>query len=137
MNTTERSPAAHRSALTPERLAKVQGAYFSGGGVWPLLHMRSFEAVTGPKTDRWLVQTSGALLAVIGGALLSAARARRVSPEIQGLAAGSAAALAAVDVLYVMRGRISPVYLLDALAQAALLTGWALVELDGSPPARG
>lgn len=137
MNSHERSPAAPTERLTAERLAEIQGLYFAGGGVWPLLHMRSFEAVTGPKVDRWLVRTTGALLAVIGGALVSAARTRRVTPEIRGLAVGSAAAVAVVDVVYALRGRISPVYLLDAAAEAALLAGWALVEMDGSPPARG
>jgi hypothetical protein len=32
-------------------LAGLQGAYFLVTGVWPLVHMPSFLAVTGPKTD--------------------------------------------------------------------------------------
>ena len=34
----------------------AQGALYVVTGVWPLLHMASFEAVTGPKTDDWLVR---------------------------------------------------------------------------------
>ena len=36
----------------------------------------------------------------------------------------SAAGLAAIDVYYVSKGRISPVYLLDAVLEAVLLVGW-------------
>jgi hypothetical protein len=121
------SPAedGDRAART---LALVQGAYYAATGVWPLLHMRSFEAVTGPKADRWLVRTVGALVGVIGGALVSSGRSGRLSPEIRGIAAGSAAALAAVDVIYVAQRRIPPVYLLDAVAEVGLMAGWAWAE---------
>jgi hypothetical protein len=84
-----------------------------------------FEAISGPKRDWWLAQTVGALVVVIGGTLVSSAKHGRVTAEIEGLALGSAAALAAVDVVYTGRGRNSHAYLLDAAAQgffiAALL----------------
>jgi hypothetical protein len=112
-----------------ERLAVGQGAYYLATGVWPLLHMRSFLAVTGPKTDLWLVKTVGALVGVIGVALLEAGRRGRVSRETALLAGGSAATLAAVDVVYVSRGRIPPVYLLDALPEMALAAAWAGTEV--------
>lgn len=108
-----------------ETLALAQGAYFAATGVWPLLHMRSFEAVTGPKTDRWLVKTVGGLIGVVGGVLLAAGARRRVTPEIAALAAGSAAMLGAIDVTYTARRVIRPVYLADAAAEALLLAGWA------------
>src|SRR3954469_8589678 len=95
-------------------VAAAQGAYFLLTGVAPFVSRRGFEAVTGPKREWWLVQTVGALVTVLGASLLSAVRARRVTPEIVGLAAGCAAALAAVDVVFVARRRISPVYLADA-----------------------
>jgi hypothetical protein len=120
--------SAEQARITPESLALIQGVYYSATGIWPLLHMRSFEAITGPKADRWLVRTVGALVGVIGGALLSSARSGRTSPEIRGLAVGSAAALAAVDVIYVARRRIPPVYLLDAAAECGLVAGWAWAE---------
>lgn len=116
------------SPSSSERLALLQGSYFAATGIWPILHMRSFEAITGPKTDRWLVRTVGALVGVMGGVLISSARSGRMTTEIRILAAGSAAALAAVDLYYVARGRIPPVYLLDAAAEAALLAGWAFAE---------
>ena len=45
-------------------LAWVQAGYFVVTGVWPIVHMRSFLAVTGPKTDLWLVKTIGVLVTV-------------------------------------------------------------------------
>jgi len=87
--------------------------------------MRTFEAVTGPKTDRWLVKTVGVLVTAVGAALLLASR-RRVQDEIALLGAGSAAGLAAIDIVYALRGRISKVYLLDALCEVAITAVWAL-----------
>lgn len=107
--------------MTGRTIIALQGTYFLAAGVWPLLHMGSFEAVTGPKVDRWLVKTVGLCVACIGGTLLAAARHDRMTPEIRGLAVSSAAALAAVDVTYSASGRISPIYLADAVAEAAFI----------------
>jgi hypothetical protein len=101
-----------------------QGAYFLATGIWPLVHMRSFLRVTGPKRDLWLVRTVGALIAVTGATMLSAAQRGRVTGEIAFLGAGTAAALGAVDTIYTSRGRIPPVYLLDALAEAGIVALW-------------
>ena len=113
-----------------ERLALGQGAFYVATGVWPLLSIRTFEAVTGPKVDRWLVKTVGGLVTVIGGVLMAAGSRRRVTPEIALLAAGSAVALASVDAIYVAKGRISPVYLLDAAVELPLAVAWALLRSE-------
>lgn len=108
-----------------ERLAVGQGAFYLATGLWPILHMRSFEAVTGEKIDDWLVKTVGAMIAVVGTVTTVAGVRRRVTPEIALLAAGSAAVLAAVDVIYNTKRVIPPVYLLDAVAEAGLVGAWA------------
>jgi hypothetical protein len=106
-------------------LALGQGAYFGATGLWPILHLRSFEAVTGPKPEGWLVKTVGGLLSVIGLTLVASSRRPAVGRESALLAAGSAAALAAVDIWYAgVRRRISPVYLADAPVEIALVLGW-------------
>jgi hypothetical protein len=105
-------------------LGVVQSAFYVGTGVWPLLSYRTFIAVTGPKRDDWLVKSVGLVIAVVGSIVGFAFGRRRAEPEMTVLAAGSAAALAAIDVVYVSRGRISRVYLLDALAEIALLAAW-------------
>ena len=110
-------------------IAATQGSYFLLTGVWPLLHMRSFLAVTGPKTDLWLVETVGVLVAAIGaGLLLSAARGTQAI-ELPLIAVFAAFGLAAIDVIYVTRGVISRIYLADATLEALILMAWAVYAL--------
>lgn len=106
-------------------LATWQGVYYVATGLWPLASRRTFEAVTGPKADWWLVQTVGVLVGAIGGALLLAGRREDERPEVAFLGAASAAGLAAIDVVHAARGRISPIYLLDAAMEAAIVAAWA------------
>ncbi|MFB3816445.1 MAG: hypothetical protein ACE147_02165 [Candidatus Methylomirabilales bacterium] len=112
------------SGIFCSTLAVLQGAFYLAAGAWPLLSLPTFEAVTGPKTDRWLVRTVGLLIAISGAVLLLAAASRRVTPEIVALAAGQALALAGVDLVYGLRGRIARVYLLDAVVELVLVAGW-------------
>jgi len=107
-------------------VAAAQAGYFVITGLWPLLHVRSFMAVTGPKTDVWLVKTVGVLILVVGAAIGLAAWRRHVTPEVFVLAIGSAAALGFVDVYYHLRGVIARVYLLDAVAEAVLIVAWVI-----------
>jgi hypothetical protein len=99
----------------------AQGVYYVTTGTLPFVSRRAFEAVTGPKLDWWLVQTVGALVTGIGAALLSGARQGRITPELVGVAAVSAASLGAIDIGYVAKRRIAPTYLVDAAAQLTLL----------------
>ncbi len=123
-----RVPRRSRRVVSPLRQVVAGGhaLYYLVTGIWPLLHMPSFLRVTGPKTDLWLVRTVGALIAVVGLALGRAALRRRVTPDIALLATGSAAALTAIDVIYVASGRIAPIYLLDAAGEVALIGAWAI-----------
>jgi hypothetical protein len=99
----------------------AQGAYYLGTGVAPFVSRRAFEAVTGRKREWWLVETVGVLVTAVGAGVTAAAARDRVTSEITTIAAGCAGGLAAVDVVYVVRRRISPAYLADAAAQVALL----------------
>jgi hypothetical protein len=106
------------------KLALFQGLFYVATGVWPLIDIVSFQIVTGPKTDLWLVRTVGVLVTVIGAVLIAASRTRRVSLEIVMLAVGSALGLAAIDLRYALAGRISAVYLADAAVEIALSLLW-------------
>jgi hypothetical protein len=108
------------------RVVLTQGGYYLATGVLPFVSRRLFEAVTGPKREWWLVQTVGALVTVIGGALVTGALRDELSDELLGVAAGSAATLAAIDVAYVAKGRIAPTYLIDAGAELGLLGALAV-----------
>ena len=107
-----------------ELIAIGQGGYYVITGVWPLVSMRTFERVTGPKVDKWLVKTVGVLVTVIGATLLIGGVRRQVRPEIEILALGSAAGLTAIDIIYVAKRRISRVYLLDAVVETIIAALW-------------
>ena len=109
-------------------LCWAQGLYFAVTGVWPLVSIRTFEAVTGAKTDKWLVKTVGVQVAVVGAVLLLAGSSGRVTPEVVLLAVGSALGLMAIDVWYVSRRVIPRIYLMDAAAELLLVALWALVR---------
>jgi len=100
---------------------RAQAAYYGATGLWPLVHMRSFEAVTGPKNDDWLVRMVGLLTVAIGGALWPRASTGAIPSQIRALAIGAAASYFAIDLVYSARRVISPIYLLDAVAETGLL----------------
>jgi hypothetical protein len=114
--------------LSPDRpgghsVARWQGAFNIVGGLWPLVSMRTFEAVYGPKADRWLQCTVAGLLVTIGAAQATA----RTDEEVRLariLGVGTATTLLAVDVINVPRGRIRWTYLQDGLCEAAWLAAW-------------
>jgi len=112
-------------------VALIQGGFYLATGIWPLLDIESFQDVTGPKTDLWLVRTVGVLVAVIGGVLLVAARRSRITDEIVLLAVGSALGLAAIGFVFTLAGTISPIYLADAVAEIGLAALWGLGRLRG------
>jgi hypothetical protein len=110
--------------VTRRRVALCQGAYYLVTGLWPLVHMRSFTAVTGPKRDLWLVRTVGLLATAIAVPLLREA-VRGDSPGIRALGASAAVAFASADVHPVVTGRISPIYLVDAALECLVAGAWA------------
>jgi hypothetical protein len=120
VNLLKRKP----TIASTELIAKLQGGYYVATGIWPLLSMRTFEAITGPKVDKWLVKTVGVLVSVIGATLWVGGTRRQVAPELKLLAMGSAAGLTAIEIVYVARRRISPIYLLDAALEAVIVACW-------------
>src|SRR5687768_14601167 len=98
---------------------RLQAIYYIATGLWPIVHLRSFYAVTGAKRDGWLVQTFGALVVALGTVMWPrrTGAARQMQEQ---LATASAAALIASEVVFTTRRRISPIYLADAAVEAAL-----------------
>jgi hypothetical protein len=126
-------------AWSPRRLFTVlcwiQGAYYFLTGVWPLVSVRTFKLVTGEKgktdnqqtgldIDHWLLMTVSVLITAIGLALLATAYRKSAPAEIAVLAIAAAIGLTGIDIVYTQRDIILPVYLLDAVAQIALLFAW-------------
>lgn len=110
-------------------MAFLQGVYLTVSGVWPLIRIDSFQRVTGAKTDLWLVKTVGLLLVAIGVGLILASARQAFDAPIVFVAMASAAALLAIELVYVSRRVISPIYLVDAAIEAAFLIGWTVALL--------
>lgn len=106
------------------RIAFAQGALYLASGLWPIVHLRSFEAVTGKKRDKWLVKANGALLACVGASLLRSAGEERA----RDLGFTTAAAIAAVEAVYALRGKIARPYVADAAVELAIAAGWLLIR---------
>ena len=113
------------------RIWLLQAIYYVITGIWPLVGIRSFQVLTGPKTDLWLVKAVAGLVAAVGAGVTAAGLRQRVTPEIALIGAGSGVALASVDVVYVAKRRISPVYLLDALGELVIIAGWIVAARRG------
>ncbi|MFH8624080.1 hypothetical protein ACH4A8_19620 [Streptomyces vietnamensis] len=105
-------------------VARTQGWFNLVSGMWPLVHRRSFEGITGPKADVWLLQTVSGLLVAIGWAQIRGAGMGAGTAHARRLGIGTATALFVVDVRYAASGRIRRVYLLDAGFQALWLSAW-------------
>ncbi len=120
----------HGTIAPGKRAASGPGAAVGRPGLWPLVSIRTFERITGPKVDRWLVKMVGLLAATIGAVLLRGARSDPARPPNVALAIGAALSFAAVDVVYAGRGRISPIYLGDAVVEVALVAGWRMASRE-------
>ncbi len=116
----------------------LQGSYYLVTGVWPLISIETFQATTGRKTDHlvtgregdhWLVMTVAALITAMAIPLLCGAWRQRPSIELLILAIGAAFGLTVIDVLYVARGTIAPIYLVDAAAEVILIGLWGAAIL--------
>jgi len=116
----------------------TQGTYYGLTGLWPLVSIETFQWVTGRKTDHlstgreadhWLVMAVGVLVTAVALPLLTAAWRRVLSPETAVLGIAAALGLVAIDVIYVTRGVILPIYLVDAVLQVAIICAWAGVLL--------
>lgn len=111
------------------RVLIAQAAYYLITGIWPLVRINTFEVVTGPKSDDWLVQTVGVLAAAMGATLLVGSRRQPPNRETLTLALLSIASFAAVDTVFVLNGTISRIYLVDAALQALFLAGYLVAAL--------
>ncbi len=107
--------------------AFAQGGYYFLTGIWPIFSIGTFQKITGPKNDLWLVKTVGVLISVIGAALLFAGYRGEIVPSTILLATGSAVVLTGIDVIYVTKRIIAPIYLLDAFIELLLIAWWIVV----------
>ncbi len=129
---TDRGTGKRRGMTAPPNvlptrlgLAKAHGLFNTVGGLWPLVHRRSFEALFGAKYDRWLQYTVGGLLAGNGVVQLLADDTPSGYRGARNLGISTAITLLTIDLVYVPAGRIRKTYLVDAAMEAAWLAAWA------------
>jgi energy-converting hydrogenase Eha subunit E len=104
-------------------LIVLQSEYYFLTGLWPIVHMASFEKVTGPKTNKWLVKLVGLLAASIGVVLMFA----QAKSDVKLLGILAAASFAAIDFYYAIQRTIRPIYLVEGLVQVFFIGFWLVV----------
>jgi len=104
-------------------LARAQGWFNVANGLWPLVSMRSFEKVLGPKTEHWLVKTVAGLM-ITNGIVQVRSCSIDEPHTARHIGLGTAATLAIIDVRYGFPGRIRRTYLLDACVQCGWIIAW-------------
>jgi len=105
----------------------AQGVYILVTALWGLLHIESFMAITGPKTDIWLVKTVSAVLVPIGATLLLY---RFFSTDVRpAIALGglSSLSLIPIDFYYALNNVISDIYMADGIIQLIILLLWSII----------
>jgi hypothetical protein len=131
-----------KSSSLAVALCWAQGLYFLATGAWPVVSVETFQRVTGQKSDHliadppteadhWMLNTISALIIVISVVILTAAWRRRVSFDVSLLGVMSATALAIIDVVYVARGTIWPIYLADAAVEVVIIAAWTWLLANG------
>jgi hypothetical protein len=105
-------------------LLAIQGTYSLITALWGLVDIETFMAVTGPKTDVWLVKTVSVLIMPIAFSLISAIYIKNsiVPAAIVGLT--SALGLASIDFYYTSNNVISDVYMADGFMQLLFIIAW-------------
>jgi hypothetical protein len=109
----------------------AQGIYYVATGFWALVDIDSFMAVTGPKTDTWLVKALAFLFCAIGLVLILARSEQALLlPSVLAITTG--VFMVCIDFYFYMKGVIPGVYLVDGVLHILFTTGvlicWAPVK---------
>jgi hypothetical protein len=110
-----------------KRLSLVfQSLYYLFTGLWPLLHMLSFSAESGPKADTWLLRAEGMLILCIIAAFVIDLYTRKYTTSIVFLAISSSIGFLYIDLWHSMYHNMGGIYLTDAVAHMILMTIWSV-----------
>lgn len=112
----------------PNTAPFTQGVFYVITGLWPIVHLKSFERVTGNKRESWLAKSMGALVTAVGAALIVGSLEERPSRTLKVLGMGSAVALGLADLVFAKHSRAPKVYIGDAVAEGAALATWIIAK---------
>ena len=105
----------------------IQGIYTLLTALWGLIDIKSFMAVSGPKTDIWLVKTVSVALICIALSLLTNLKSEsNLAPKIT-LALTSALGLCFIDFYYSLNGVIWKTYQVDGVIQILFIIIWTYI----------
>jgi hypothetical protein len=108
--------------LSPRRVAAVHAAYYVVTGAWAVVDRTSFERLTGPKRDYWLVRLVGGLAVCVGTSLGATVVTGRKRQQDVTLALATSLAFVVADV-HAAR-LLSRVYIGDVVLHAFFVPAW-------------
>ncbi|MGV9013135.1 MAG: hypothetical protein ACOH13_11120 [Flavobacteriales bacterium] len=109
--------------------------YLLIGGAWPLLSLRTFEEVTGPKSDHFLVRTV-ALILVLVASILFTQRKPPVERSAVFTAMGISCILGSVALFSAAGGWVWKVYFIDGGMHLLFASAWVYLLLRHQVPFR-
>jgi hypothetical protein len=104
----------------------THAGYLGVTGLWPLIHIDSFMAVLGPKTDLWLVYTVALLLISVAWRLFLCRHFGQYRLT-GGIAIPTALSLAFIDFYYSATDVIRDIYEVDGFIQVIFIILWLAV----------
>jgi hypothetical protein len=117
-------------------LALAHGIYFVLGGAWPLIDMRSFEFINGPKSDHIQVRAIAGISLFIGAALLWCVHRGVIENPMRLVVAGAGGTLAIVMFNPSGPGGIEQAMLAQGIAHAIFSLCWMIILLTADSPYR-
>jgi hypothetical protein len=105
-------------ASLAQAVTRFQGCYYLGGGLWRLLHPESFDALAGPKPDRFQTDVAAALFSAAGVALLVGTAGPHRHATTRVLASCTGLAAAAIDLRH--RHHIRTLFMLEAVVELVM-----------------
>jgi hypothetical protein len=106
---------------------QMQTVYYLITALWPLIDIKSFMVVTGPKTDTWLVKTVAVVLLAITCCFITQLITKANPLPTAILAIACCVGLTYIDCYYALNGTISKIYLLDAVLEIIFLVLWLII----------
>jgi hypothetical protein len=100
-------------------LLSGQGAYYVLTGVWPLVHFPSFADAVALRINPFQAQSFAAVIIVVGGSLIEAARREPPGPFPTMLGAATAAAIALISLWWLPRLGTASILWIDVLVEVA------------------
>jgi hypothetical protein len=117
--------------LNKRLVALAVGIYDTSVGIWPLISMNTFTSVTGLAGHDAIVKAIGASWSLLGIALLISNKNRSMIPPLGIASTIAGSTLAIIQCILVANRVISPIFLIQALAETTIGLTWILTLTMG------